>query len=419
MSNLKEEGKNNLWIKVTAIAGIVAAIAVVVTLFALKECRESIWNFCTSPVMSSGLGLIVALMSAVVSYLILKKKHMSALQLSVDSLEKNLTEIKSRLELKNAELAELKKKAVPHFKRFENITEIRYGHIDYPPLLYHDEQGNPHGIGIEILKKIFHKNGFVNDQLLMYWDDIDNLLNEESEENLGRYRIDIIATPIFETNERAQKVGFTSPIFFSEIGLYYSKESEVLNDLQPPMTFEKAIKKISYFRGIKFCVVDGELSERMVRKYFPDHYNNKECTKYKKDKMKIPELLGMVYEGKSDLAFVETFQADLLTKYKDKLINLLGPKQLLYPVAFALRKEDYILRRYINLKLLELDFCTDNGVLDLVKQELEKTNPTFFSAVQTEEKRISLVKKYFIREYDTESNSNENILRLENPSKNA
>lgn len=68
---------------------------------------------------------------------------------------------------------------------------------------------------------------------------------------------------------------------------------------------------------------------------------------------------------------IEPFQVEMCTSDDiQKLHNILKPKQILYPVSFAMRKGEHDLRRYMNLKLLELDRDPKNGILDLIKKEL-------------------------------------------------
>lgn len=414
----KGESKQKInWVKWGTIAVIISCILIVVTWLVkpepIKKCLSDYWLY---------IIIVLIFISSIFATgcLIAKNRCNSKLQeykFQNMNKENEFKELKIKLEEALDEINVLKTKPKPHFNRWNEITGIRYGHIDYPPLLYHDDQGSPLGIGITILRMIFQKNGFISDNLLMHWDEIENLLYEKDKDNPDKYRIDIIATPIFETHERSQKIGFTSPIFYSEIGLYYSKNSKVLKTLRPPLDFDNAIATIRGHQNIKCHVIEGELSERMVNKYFKGLSTTPNCFRHKKDNMKIPQLLSSVCRGESDFAFVETFQVDLLTNHKNVLINLLNQKELLYPVTFALRKEDYVFRRFINLKLLELDFYNNDGVLGVVKQELEK-DKIFFTNLQSDDEKMEKVRKYFIREYDADKSTMANIIQLESTHKN-
>ncbi len=74
--------------------------------------------------------------------------------------------------------------------------------------------------------------------------------------------------------------------------------------------------------------------------------------------MKIPELVSTVgeVECKSNIVFAEMYQAQKADAFQEnKVVNILAPHQLLYPVSFAVRKEEHILKNYINIKLSNLD----------------------------------------------------------------
>jgi hypothetical protein len=348
-------------------------------------------------------------------YLVSKKRSKQKVKVNdkqMKIMQEELEQITRESNQKDIEIKKLKAKPIPYFDRWGSIKVIKYGHIDYSPMLYHDNQGNPVGIGITILKKIFNTD-FVHASQKMHWDQIEEHLYEKDPEDPNKYLIDIIATPIFETNERSQNVGFTSPIFYSEIGIYCSKGCKFLGH-QKPMDFDNAIATLKGFQDkLKFCAIEGELSERMMNKYFGELGKKGNYKPYKAINVGLPELLGKVYSGEKDVAFMETFQADLMTRYNDKLINLLNPNELLYPVGFALRKEDYVLRRFINLKLLELDFFPEDGknIMELIKNELENIH-NFFIDAKTDEEKMLKVRKYFIREYDGGGTKGANILHL-------
>src|SRR5262245_2362101 len=354
------------------------------------------------------IAIALAIMgSSSVTYLITRHRLVSKLrkagEFDIAKAREVLEERQKELESCQNKIASLLSKPVPYYKRFEQIPRIRYGHIEYPPLLDHTNQGEPFGIGITILKEIFRNNGIEKHAKRMFWEEIDTLLYEKDTENPKKFKIDIIATPIFETNDRSQKIGFTSPIFYSEIGLYYSKSNPYFKSLKD-MTLDGATAQIrGRGKDIKFHVIEGELSERMVLKYFSDQLTpGKNYVVHTRGKVKVPELIDFIAAGDCDVAFVETFQADSQPKSKDTVANLLGPNQLLYPVAYAVRRDDYVLRRYINLKLLEIDIYhgnRGNGILDLIKKELGDESPIFHTG-DSEDEKMKKMRKYFIREYE-------------------
>jgi hypothetical protein len=359
--------------------------------------------------------ICVCIITFCIGYLVARGRSKQKVKVNdeqMKNIQEELEQITRERDQKADEINKLKAKPIPYFDRWGSIKGIKYGHIDYSPMLYHDNQGKPVGIGITILNKIFNTD-FVHASQRMHWDQIEEHLYEKDPVEPNKYLIDIIATPIFETNERSQNVGFTSPIFYSEIGIYCSKGCKFLGH-QKPMDFDNAIATLKGFQDkLKFCAIEGELSDRMMNKYFGELVKDKKYKPYKAINVGLPELLGLVYKGEKDVAFMETFQADLMTRYSDRLINLLNPNELLYPVGFALRKEDYVLRRFINLKLLELDSFPEDGnnIMELIKNELENIH-NFFIDCKTDEEKMQRVRKYFIREYDGGGTPGANILHL-------
>src|SRR5205085_1949159 len=66
-------------------------------------------------------------------------------------------------------------------------------------------------------------------------------------------------------------------------------------------------------------------------------------------------------------------------------------KEVLYPVSFALRKSDYVLKNFINLKLLEIEESMPDGILGIVYDELCKHD-------EYKHYTFADVKRYFVRE---------------------
>src|SRR5215510_3017049 len=344
--NESQNGKQKHWDKWGAIASIASALFALMALFPLVP-----KSWVSSEFLSKIWPYFAIAGSVTLSYRLTRWRLMYRLRqdggIDLTKARKELEDKQRDLESCQNKIANLLSKPVPYYKRFELIPSIRYGHIEYPPLLYHTPQGEPLGIGITILNEIFKHNGGIEKHATrMSWEEIETLLYIKDQGNPEKYEIDIIATPIFETNDRSQKVGFTSPIFYSEIGLYYSKKNPRLMPLrqfmQSGMQLDAAITFIGGIKSdIKFHVIKGELSERMVTKYFSNRLI--EETNYfvkDRDKVKVPELIGLIASGTCDIAFVETLQADLQIKsmgaVASAVANLLSPNELLYPVAYAL-----------------------------------------------------------------------------------
>ncbi len=331
---------------------------------------------------------------AVLFVFFFKRKILNSNSVKIKSLEVRLSDA-------HKEILILKDKTKPFIKRWEEILDkgIRFGSLHYPPMLDFDDASDPIGVGIDILKIIF--NGKIHkEHFQVSWQNLSEILYKKDKNH--EFTMDIIATPIFETNDRSKQLSFSLPLFYSEIGLYYNCKHEQFGSLEPK-TFEMALEYINNIKNSKIICIEGELSHRMITKYFEGnilHIANK-------NELSIQDLLATIIDETkdSDIVFAETYQADKLIHNKitkgekqfKKLKNLFKSKQLLYPVVFAMRREDYTLKNYINLKLIELD-GPGLGIINLIKKSLSSLGENI---------RDKDLKKYFIREYSNLTNSQE------------
>ncbi len=331
---------------------------------------------------------------------IFKRKKLYKQKETIESLENKLINAEE-------EILILKSKTSPFIKRWEEILEkgIRFGSLYYPPMLDFDSDGDPIGIGIDILKIIF--NGKINKEYnKVSWQNLIKVLYEK--DNNGKFIMDIIATPIFETNERSKLLSFSLPLFYSEIGLYYNCTNEYFKNLETK-AFEQAIDFINNLNKLNVICIEGELSHRMIKKHFQGNISRIANI----NELSIQDLLATIIDDtiNSDIVFSETYQAEKLIQHKlakgedrfEKLKNLFKERQLLYPVVFAMRREDYVLKNYINLKLIELD-GPGSGILDLIKESLVSLGENIYDED---------LKKYFIREYSNLTNSQEKQLKIQ------
>ena len=319
------------------------------------------------------------------------------------------------------------------YKRFEKIDRIIYGHIEYPPLLYY-KRSEPNGIGVKLLEKIFE--GKIDKERKINWNEIETALPERSVPT--KYSIDLIATPLFETKDRSKKLLFCSPIFFSEVGIYINSKGKLNKHINGKLSFSGAIELIKKFSPeLRAAYIEGEISEKMVNKYFKNDKPYESIPEHKIKRfliksVEISDLIkavdkavdngniepidinsNVVSDIASDFVFAETYQANNTEAVRSKsVINILYPKELLYPVSFAVRKEEYILKNYINLKLLELDSNTPYGILgiiadviassdnrdDLFAERIKKIKSANIN--EQTKKRVEVIKEYFIRDYE-------------------
>jgi ABC-type amino acid transport substrate-binding protein len=289
------------------------------------------------------------------------------------------------------------------FDRWEKFQLIKYGKIDYPPLMMEENNGHT-GIGSEIFKTIFKNKETTIINRKDENEDWNNIISD-----LLNKKFDIIATPIFELSPRLRKISFCSPIFYANIGIYVKKGGYAHDKLGDDLCYEQAIKKIKKNKNIlSSIVIKGEISNYLAKKYLKRN-------KIIADTMNIQHLLTdnfiSVNKNKGididkNIVFTEKFQAEVELGSDENIINILKDKELLYPVAFAVRKEDYSLRNFINLKLLEIKSDHENSgilgfVLDQFNQNLKKYEKyKEFIEKQSQnnnrKSQITFLSKYFV-----------------------
>jgi hypothetical protein len=400
--------KNISWDKLAFIVGIPLAIIGIIVAIWPENARvivitviSSVWTWIISGIIFLfGVGWYVKkfFYSSFQHAINESNKTIGELNRTIGELNKAIEESNKTIdELK--QLPERKKPSIPRWEYFSG-NKVRFGSLKYPPMLEFDFNDKPIGIGIHILTKIF-EGKLERERKKVTWDNLNKALYEKDDN--GNFKIDIIATPIFETHERSNDLAFSLPIFYSEIGLYYNSEDSRFKHLAP-QPFEEAKKIINYQKNetLFFYCIEGELSQRLAKKYF----NEKQLRLADPRQYSIQSLLETVIDDKekSDIVFAETYQAEQLIKMKrsegdlrfNNLKNMLKPKQLLYPVVFALRKEDYVLKNYINLKLIEID-GPGFGINNLIKESLSNVNNDFSHLEENSKEKF--ISEFFIRQY--------------------
>lgn len=258
------------------------------------------------------------------------------------------------------------------YKRFEDIVddEIRYGYVPFFPTTIEQEMDmRPKGVGIGLLDEIFHGR-LKNPSKAAGWN---NIFDE-----LEKGTFDVIATPLYDVAERRKRVLFSQPIFYADIGIYTSlRNTRIVQDgpkLSVPGRFKETIKELKdigdklYVRG---C--DGELQIKMTEKYLSK--SGVKVIKANSSEYTIREALEGLNDDResdtfSDIVFCERSQAEMSPAAKsNQILNLLHPGQLLFPVAFAIRKNEDTLRKFVNLRLMTIEGTNNSGISDrLVKQ---------------------------------------------------
>ena len=267
--------------------------------------------------------------------------------------------------------------------RWENIGQVRFGHINYPGLLSYDEFNNPRGFGIRMIRELFNSAQFDRDQEYVdvrpspgrsNWRDVLEQLE------LGNF--DVVATPMLETFERSSMADFTMPMFFSNIGLYISSKAVGAGldgrDGLKKETLDSLVTKLSRRddTAVDIYYVPGEISEKQGRKLFDRlTASMKGTVRLVSEGDSIIAMLEQV-EAASEvirMAFCESFHVQIGKNYEGRpyyLTNVLEVYHILYPVCFAVRNGDYVLRNRLNIGLLKMT-AEGDGIVQRLSDTLK------------------------------------------------
>ena len=262
------------------------------------------------------------------------------------------------------------------FSRFEDIFKagkIKYGFVDFWPTIVPENPVSTaaKGLGVDLLNEVFDSK-IVSPKKTYNWKTVfDGLIKGE---------FSVIATPLYDIRERRQMVDFCSPLFYSDIGVFTSAKNpffgSIREECQEGCTFSEFIERAG--RVQKQLIIrgaEGEIHMKLAEKYFP-------CAMIEKPKdyeySIASSIRGLLSDARddsyfSDFFFCERAQAEMSSEYKSgQIVSLLTPGQLLFPVAFAVRKGEDTLRKFINLRLLGIDGSNSSGILNMLIASTKK-----------------------------------------------
>jgi len=333
---------------VTALVGALGFAAVV---WEIRPALDSAGGFIIFVLAATTIAVVVV--TYVVSYILAQR-----------SWARHAKSLEERIQQLTEDLGSAKAGRIPadRYQRFEEIQkrDIRLGWIRFHPTLKVDDgSGDKIGAGPAILSTVF--NGKV--KYVPKESDWSNVLARlDSEE------YDMVATPMYDIKERREQVEFTSPIFYADIGLFVLENNRKVWDAlggRSALGFTDAKAFLSTIaKDLELCVHTGELQDKMVSKHFPQTEAVKRINIDEFSVTAALDTMGDPDEGYySDLYFCERLQGESHKLFQNKkLVNILKPRQILFPVAFALRKGDDTLRKYVNLRLMTIDGERGSGI---------------------------------------------------------
>lgn len=281
----------------------------------------------------------------------------------LETLHQTTIEQAAQISKMEADITSLQRGALPPdtHQRFEEIEkgEITLGWVEfYPTLTIERKSRDKVGPGPAILDAVFGGRTKYALKRSNWGNVLGNLVSGEC---------DIVATPIYDIKERREQVEFTSPIFYADIGIFVAASNDrvfkALGD-DEDLEFEDAIASLQKLERLHLCVHPGELQAKMATKYFA---KNGVIESADIDEFSIESALQAMVDRHekyaSDLYFCERVLGESLSLYKTgKIKNVLSAGQLLFPVAFAVRKGDDTLRKYVNLRLMTIDGGSGSGI---------------------------------------------------------
>src|ERR1700692_2813328 len=250
-------------------------------------------------------------------------------------------------------------------------SQIRFGHLAYKPFFKYDDKDDPCGLGVDWLRQLLEFSLRGKSVRIKRFDDRGDWSNIL--DGLIKKDYDVVATPLFATFDRSKRVAFTAPLFFSNVGLYVSRETSshnAWNDMTADnMTVDKMKSIIERAGKLRFLSVEGEISEKLAAKY---------SDKGSISSFGSSKTLSSLFETIADSSdphcalFCESFYAEIQPLVESKnVVNVFPWHQILYPVCFAVRLGDYQLLNLLNIRLIQF---TQNGDALRLLEEVAKAD---------------------------------------------
>jgi ABC-type amino acid transport substrate-binding protein len=379
-----------LWI--TILIGLISVVLALPSLFYAREVREGISGSLRSHWPRVVFSLLIAslLMSIAMHNMYLLLVALAASMALAIWRERDLGRARDSALQEVTRLKALAEERIAYPKdprgRWETVTTIRYGHLEYEPFLHYEDQ-KPTGLGVDLLAWLLKrptdkkKVEIAPYKIKRNWNNILDGLTE------GHY--DVVATPLFATFDRSKRVRFTAPLFFSNVGLYVHRET-ASHTMFKHLTVEN-LALVMRDASLRCLSIKGEISEKLAQKY-----SEVDLITPMESGVLLSSLFGEVADARDQrlVLFCESFFAHQQPEViSGDVVNVLLPNEILYPVCFAVRLGDYQLANLLNIRLLQL--TRKDGVIDLLAQKLSKAQG---KSVSLEE-----VKLHFVSEWPSDS----------------
>jgi len=231
---------------------------------------------------------------------------------------------------------------VSTFERVTKSKELRVGYLVEPPyLLKSTASGQISGIFADVGQELANRLG-----LKLVW--VEEVGIGSIAEAIRQHRFDLIMLPLWRSAQRAKEVGFSIPLFYSNVGIYVRA-----NDSR----FDRN-RQLLNSGNITVAAIDGELAGEIARADFPltKVSSLPQLTDYS-------QLMMEVATKKADVTFFSRVSAARFMKRNPGLIkDVTGERPVrVYAECLIMPIDDFAFRSMIDAALAEM---IENGVID-------------------------------------------------------
>ncbi len=237
---------------------------------------------------------------------------------------------------------------ISDYEQIVQSGKIRCAYAVYNPGCIKDPNtGKLSGIGVEAIEKVAGNLGLkVQFTEEVGWGTMI--------EGLNTRRYDLIATPVWETKDRAKAADFTEPLYYSPV-FAYVKASDNRFD------FTEILNSPEY----RLASIDGATAEIIAQESFPSI-----------KRVSLPQtadfsqLLLTVSTGKADVTFTEPQDAELFLKKNPGSIKQVGETLRVFPNCWLIRKDQNDLKKALEIGINQLK---ESGEMDKIISRYEST----------------------------------------------
>lgn len=286
------------------------------------------------------------------------------------------------------------------FDRWENISDddgedVKVGYVPFNPTAINSHGSAFRGIGPDLIRHIFGDRVKIRTEPCSWGNVFDQLIDGD---------IEIIGTPLYDTKERSDVALFSVPLFYADIGMYCARPekmkrardrtdiidipSTIFENREPEaMTFMEAQavlmdkdhrrKILGTGEKYRLNVAANELNAKLAKRRFERSVEIKYVSDSRPFEVStaIAGLLDKDNAYHSAFVFCERAQAESTEEFKNgTIINLIKESELLFPVCFAVRKCEDTIRKFVNMRLLDLENTVEGGITALIAKSAAETN---------------------------------------------